>query len=568
MASASTGSCVTDKDLLRLLDESDSDKRSISSQSDLSVVSDRDYAQDEVIPDVFEDEANESASLPTSFSWNRVGNTYRPSKIPFVGQSGPQKLVDNILDSFLQIFDSEVIDLMCSETNRYAQQFIAKSKPTPHSRINNWRDVTREEMYIMLGIFILMGIIQKPSVKSYFTKDPFLETPIFSQMMSLDRFQLISKFLHFVNNDAEGEFTGPKKIFKVYPIVSHLRSKFQTLYVPDENICIDESLTLWKGRLGFKQYIPLKAAKFGIKTFELCESKSGYLWNFFVYTGSGSDIICSTNVDDNLKSSKIVVHLMEPLFSKGYNLWMDNFYNSPYLASLLQKNGVNVAGTLRLSRKNVPLSVKAKTLKKGEVIAYESNGIMVMKWRDKRDVAMISSFHDDGMIERHIRGVNVSKPKCVHEYNLAMGGVDLKDQKLQPYLVERKRGLKWYIKFFKRLLNVSVHNAFVLFRARNTDADHLFFRISLVKALFSANRPQLGTPTLGRPSINPPPRRLVERHFIERIPATGKKAKPQRRCVVCTKHGKRKESIYWCSDCGVGLCFEGCFKTFHTVSDF
>jgi hypothetical protein len=34
----------------------------------------------------------------------------------------------------------------------------------------------------------------------------------------------------------------------------------------------------------------------------------------------------------------------------------------------------------------------------------------------------------------------VKKPVFVLEYNQQMGGVDLKDQELQPYLLERKRG--------------------------------------------------------------------------------------------------------------------------------
>jgi hypothetical protein len=36
-----------------------------------------------------------------------------------------------------------------------------------------------------------------------------------------------------------------------------LNNKFQSAYLLAENIAIDESLTLWKGRLGLKQYIPL-----------------------------------------------------------------------------------------------------------------------------------------------------------------------------------------------------------------------------------------------------------------------------------------------------------------------
>jgi hypothetical protein len=62
-------------------------------------------------------------------------------------------------------------------------------------------------------------------------------------------------------------------------------------------------------------------------------------------------------------------------------------------------------------------------------------------------------------------------------------------------------------------------------------------------------------------SLEPPSKRLTERHFLERIPTTGKKAKPlKKRCIVCPKPDKRKESIYWCSECEAGLCLDGCFK--------
>lgn len=125
---------------------------------------------------------------------------------------------------------------------------------------------------------------------------------------------------------------------------------------------------------------------------------------------------------------------------------MDNYYNSPYLALLLRSNGVNVAGTLRLSRKNVPVTISKAKLKKGECVAEECDKIIVLKWKDKRDVAMICTFHSNELVAKRARGVEILKPKCVSDYNQAMGGVDLKDQKLQPYLLERKRGMKWYLK--------------------------------------------------------------------------------------------------------------------------
>jgi hypothetical protein len=38
------------------------------------------------------------------------------------------------------------------------------------------------------------------------------------------------------------------------------------------------------------------------------------------------------------------------------------------------------------------------------------------------------------------------KPVVVCDYNKNMLGVDLKDQMLQLYLLERKKGTKWYVK--------------------------------------------------------------------------------------------------------------------------
>jgi hypothetical protein len=190
-----------------------------------------------------------------------------------------------------------------------------------------------------------------------------------------------------------------------------------------------------------------------------------------------------------------------------------------------------------------PPTVKNSKLKKGEVISQHSNGIMMMKWKDKKDVSMVSTFHDATMraTVQHW-GAEIKKPACILEYNKAMSGVDLKYQKLQPYLLERKKGSKWYIKLFRQLLNVSVHNALTVYNSENYTCNHLTFRLQLITALFERYGQGVQSHQVGRPSINPPPQRLTEWHFIEKIPATGRKAKPQKRCVVCQKK-RQKEGI-------------------------
>ncbi|KAG8239357.1 hypothetical protein J437_LFUL018887 [Ladona fulva] len=52
-------------------------------------------------------------------------------------------------------------------------------------------------------MLMLMGIIQKPSLRMYFNRKQILETPFFPIVMSEERFALLNKFLHFVDNSDE-----------------------------------------------------------------------------------------------------------------------------------------------------------------------------------------------------------------------------------------------------------------------------------------------------------------------------------------------------------------------------
>jgi hypothetical protein len=117
--------------------------------------------------------------------------------------------------------------------------------------------------------------------------------------------------MHLVGNSLKDTYRGYQKLFKVGPIVENITRKFQSCYLPEESISTDESLTLWKSRLSFKQYIP----KAGMKTCELCEFRTEYLWNFIVCMGAGSDVKTTISVDDNFKSSNIFLKLVQSLLN-------------------------------------------------------------------------------------------------------------------------------------------------------------------------------------------------------------------------------------------------------------
>lgn len=117
------------------------------------------------------------------------------------------------------------------------------------------------------------------------------------------------------------------KTSKIAPILEHCNRKFKEMYVPEPHLSLDESLLLWKGRLSWIQCIRSKAARFGIKSYELCEARTGYLLTMAIYSGKKG-----TNSENQAihgftgASSKIVIQLMNEYFHKGHCLVMDNFY--------------------------------------------------------------------------------------------------------------------------------------------------------------------------------------------------------------------------------------------------
>ena len=84
------------------------------------------------------------------------------------------------------------------ETNIYAAQKIQVRSFIPlRSRMRDWNLVTKDEMYVVLALFMLVGII----LRSYFSKNYILATPIFGSIISMDRFEPICNFMHFNNID-------------------------------------------------------------------------------------------------------------------------------------------------------------------------------------------------------------------------------------------------------------------------------------------------------------------------------------------------------------------------------
>ena len=56
-------------------------------------------------------------------------------------------------------------------------------------------------MKTFIAIILLMEVIHKPQMPNNLSKNDYLHNPMFSKMMSKNRFYLILRFLHFNDNE-------------------------------------------------------------------------------------------------------------------------------------------------------------------------------------------------------------------------------------------------------------------------------------------------------------------------------------------------------------------------------
>ena len=198
--------------------------------------------------------------------------------------------------------------------------------------------------------------------------------------------------------------------------------------------------------------------------------------------------------------------------------------------------------------------------------AFRSGPLLFVKWQSSRIVYMMSTLHDESMQTVRKRGKDVSKPSCVVAYNSNMGAVDRADQMLQPYDATRKTR-RWYKKLMLHLLQVSLLNAYIVFRhTLQSKMDFLTFQCEVITSLLFAGQP---TPEAVQPRTEEVVR-LQERHFPHPVPQTQKASRSTRKCKVCTKKGKRKDTSYMCTQCPnqPALCVYPCFELFHTLKDY
>lgn len=493
----------------------------------------------------FEDDIQNETTDIRHDGWH-PGNPPRSStgNINFSKTSGLKvEVTDTPISYFEALCTEPLLQLLVTNTNTYGANEVATCT-VPKSRKMLWKPTSCAELKLFLGLLFHMGFIKMNRICDYWKKDLFFNQAVFTKCMTRNRFLNILRMLCVHVGQTMSSYA------KVKSIIDFFNNRISEIYYPTKNITIDESMMLWRGRLGFRQYMKGKRHKYGLKFYALAD-QLGVIMKLHLYGGASDVLVGGTN-----HVKKVVNHLMAAYINVGHHLFIDNFYTSVDLTEQLYTTNTYCTGTMRENRKNNPANVVKAKLKKGELCIQHKNNICFIKWKDQRDVLAISSKYNGELLPiTNRRGQIKIKPHMVIEYNKNMKGIDRHDQMMAYYSCEHK-SLRWYKKVIVHIMQVILINSFFLYNKFGSQKTTLYdFRLSVIKALVEPHMPSEPPRPIGSGRVHLPVHLELDAH--------GKTKR--KRCAHCwSTIKKRINTLFACRECPgqPGLCIK-CFRSYH-----
>lgn len=549
---------------------------------------DGDLEDGEAIGNV-EDNGNAAQVIETEgeAEWQTVtaGVDRRPRPAPvFHGTPGlhphfdvPQDVETGIESILGQFLPDSLLQSLCDWTNNRAAKEIASVQQRGEElqwKLKKWKPCSLEEMKKFVGILLHMGLVQKHDISMYWSKDPTYYQPFFHESSCLprNRFQLIlSWFRCYDCNEVNGE----DPLCKVRPFLAAVLVICKNNYMPHQELAVDESLLLYKGRLLFRQYMPNKKARCGIKLYCLAESSSGYLWNFLVHSTAAQNSLFGMDAPQLSLSERIVVELSQEILDLGYRVFCDTWFSSVRLAEWLLQRGTTLTGTVRQQR-GIPAVLRNQTPQPPSSAFARRGDLLAVKIVDRRTSGLKTVYMLDSagsadcvQVTRKLRGgleQQILKSQTALEYNRCMGGVDRMDAGSEPYNPSR-RTQKWFFKLASYLLLQLVRNSWIAYRHLGGSRTFLRYLEACQRILIcSTGNVRMRAVSLPQQQHPPPQEQNATRlHLPVRLQPTATQRHPTKRCRACSEVGVQKRTVFTCGMCNgqPGLCVDPCFGRWH-----
>lgn len=367
--------------------------------------------------------------------------------------------------------------------------------------------------------------------------------------MSYKRFKQIKKHLRF---DDPVRRNKRDALAPVRILVDQFNIVMNSIYAPGPFLCVDEMLMEFHGRVCFRQFIPTKPGKFGIKIFWVVDCHNSFPLLCLVYIGADTLSQEEKNSSTSLPEA-IVRKLVKKYVGAGRCITGDNYFTSLALSEFLLQEKTTYVGTIRKNRRELPPVAKCTTgRKRGDTKHFYTEKATLCSFWDKgtSPVLLLSTMHSH-QLPNTVEG----KSDIVLFYNSTKPFVDNLDKLVRSFRSQRKCR-RWPYGIFFTLADCAVIAALIMMREVNGNEGltHYYFKRELAYQLcmpLIKKRAQL-------PRVSPNTNNAFISLGVERLRQNPKDgfvnvSNSKGRCSFCPREADKKSATI-CEACGKFVC--------------
>jgi hypothetical protein len=252
--------------------------------------------------------------------------------------------------TILEFWKCFITDDMIEDIVRHTNKKIASVRPN-YIRDRDAKDTDKIELLALFGLLYLAGRhrASRMNLRDFWSTDG-TGSEVFRTTMAYKRAQFLLQTIRFDDIETRVNRRATDKLAGIRSVFEHFVENCKANYIASENVTIDETLVGFRGRAPFRQYIPSKPSKYGIKIFALCDAETFYTLNLEIYAGKQPDgpFAVSNSPHD------VVLRLITPIENTGRNLTVDNWFSSVYLLRKLLEKKITMVSTIRKNKREIP----------------------------------------------------------------------------------------------------------------------------------------------------------------------------------------------------------------------
>lgn len=262
---------------------------------------------------------------------------------------------ESYVNIWTTLFDEPMLLNLIVYTNQKLNMYRNQFKNNSRAELI---DTNETEMKAFIGLLYYSSVFKcnDCDLNTVFANDG-TGHEIFRCVMTKVRFSCLVNCLRFDDLMTREERIGEDPLAPISNIFNKFISNSQAQYSPGAYMCIDEMLVPFRGRCKFVIYMPQKPAKYGLKIMILCDAKTFYIYNAYIYYGKNSDGLGLNEEEKKLSvPSQSVLRLVKVVEGTNRNITADNWFSSiPLMEVLLTKN-LTYLGTLKKNKREIPTS--------------------------------------------------------------------------------------------------------------------------------------------------------------------------------------------------------------------